>query len=164
MACWQGSWHKCHQSVKDVDPFTYCPNAVLCHLPLLFAPVMPSRPRILLFTGLAFVVSLFLLTFSPFSSTLGLPSPLSSNKAHRPNGVIFILVNPKRITQALMALYNVEDRFNRRLKYPYVLFTAADEADALTTEVRAKIDHITEGRTTFGADLPLICTHVVFTL
>ncbi|KAF9465878.1 nucleotide-diphospho-sugar transferase [Collybia nuda] len=117
---------------------------------------MPSRPRLLLFSGLAFVlVSLLLLPFSRFSGTIGLSSPLSYNAAsHRPNGVIFILVNPKRITQALMALYNVEDRFNHRLKYPYVLFTAEDEADALTEEIRAKIGYITEGRATFATVQP----------
>lgn len=62
-----------------------------------------------------------------------------------------MLLSPTRITQATMALMNVEDRFNRRLKYPYVLFLAEDELEgAITEEVRRKVDWITEGRATFG--------------
>ncbi|KAF9465879.1 nucleotide-diphospho-sugar transferase [Collybia nuda] len=117
---------------------------------------MPSRFHLLLFTGLAFVlISLFFLPFSRSTGNIDLSSPISYDKeSHRPNGVIFILVSPKRITQALMALYNVEDRFNRRLKYPYVLFTAADEADAITAEIREKVDYITEKRATFAIVQP----------
>ncbi|KIJ48900.1 glycosyltransferase family 15 protein, partial [Sphaerobolus stellatus SS14] len=40
-------------------------------------------------------------------------------------------------------------RFNRRLKYPYVLFTEAN----ITEEVHEKVRWITEGRATL-ADLP----------
>jgi hypothetical protein len=47
----------------------------------------------------------------------------------------------------------VEDRFNRRLKYPIVLFTSEDEVHFITDEVRAKVHWITEGRATFGACL-----------
>ncbi|KDR70716.1 hypothetical protein GALMADRAFT_159829 [Galerina marginata CBS 339.88] len=71
-------------------------------------------------------------------------------KMRRPNAVIFILLAPSRITQALVALQNVEDRFNRRLKYPIVLFTAEDEVDFITDEVRTKASWITEGRATFA--------------
>ena len=46
-----------------------------------------------------------------------------------------------------MALRNIEDRFNRRLKYPYVLLTEANVTEA----IRDKVDWITEGRATFGA-------------
>lgn len=63
-----------------------------------------------------------------------------------------------------MALYNAEDRFNRRLKYPYVLFIAADEVDTFTPEVRAKIDYITEGRATFGLYIFPTDTRVMFML
>ncbi|KAF8518758.1 nucleotide-diphospho-sugar transferase [Gautieria morchelliformis] len=49
----------------------------------------------------------------------------------------------------MVALRNIEDRFNRRLKYPYVVFTEA----AITEAIQSKADWITEGRTTF-ADLP----------
>ncbi|KAF8151292.1 nucleotide-diphospho-sugar transferase [Crassisporium funariophilum] len=71
----------------------------------------------------------------------------------RPNAVIFILLAPNRITQALVALQNVEDRFNRRLKYPIVLFTAEDEVDFITNEVRTKANWITEGRATFATTM-----------
>ena len=69
------------------------------------------------------------------------------------NAVILILLAPSRITQALVALQNVEDRFNRRLKYPIVLFMAEDEVHFITDEIREKIRWITEGRATFGACL-----------
>ena len=45
-----------------------------------------------------------------------------------------------------MALRNIEDRFNRRLKYPYVLLTEAN----ITEAIQDKVDWITEGRATFG--------------
>jgi hypothetical protein len=48
----------------------------------------------------------------------------------------------------MVALRNVEDRFNRRLKYPYVIFTEA----TITEAVRSKADWLTEGRATFGAE------------
>ena len=48
----------------------------------------------------------------------------------------------------LMALKNIEDRFNRRLKYPYVLLT--DSATNMTEELSEKIGWITEGRATIG--------------
>jgi mannosyltransferase len=71
-------------------------------------------------------------------------------KARRPNAALFMLMAPSRITQALVAIQNVEDRFNRRLKYPIVLYTAEDEAHVITDEVRAKASWITEGRATFA--------------
>ncbi|TFK35773.1 nucleotide-diphospho-sugar transferase [Crucibulum laeve] len=71
-------------------------------------------------------------------------------RIRRPNGVIFILLAPSRITQALVALQNVEDRFNRRLKYPIVLFTAEDETEFITEEVKSKVNWITEGRASFA--------------
>ncbi|KAF8884803.1 nucleotide-diphospho-sugar transferase [Infundibulicybe gibba] len=67
----------------------------------------------------------------------------------RPNAVIAMLVSPTRMTQALMALKNVEDRFNRRLKYPYVLLTEAE----ISPELQDKISWATEGRATV-ANLP----------
>ncbi|KAJ3994879.1 nucleotide-diphospho-sugar transferase [Lentinula boryana] len=58
-----------------------------------------------------------------------------------------MLVAPSRIHQATLALLNVENRFNRRLQYPYVLFTASEEESALISEEeRQKIDWITQGR------------------
>jgi mannosyltransferase len=77
----------------------------------------------------------------------------SLSRIRQPNAVILILLSPSRITQAVAALQNVEDRFNRRLKYPIVLFTAEDEVHFITDEVRAKVRWITEGRATFGACL-----------
>ncbi|KIJ48935.1 glycosyltransferase family 15 protein [Sphaerobolus stellatus SS14] len=67
----------------------------------------------------------------------------------KPNAVIVMLVSLSRINQALVALRNIEDRFNRRLKYPYVLLTEAN----ITEEVHGKVRWITEGRAKF-ADLP----------
>ncbi|KAF8588714.1 glycosyltransferase family 15 protein [Ramaria rubella] len=67
----------------------------------------------------------------------------------KPNAAIIMLISPSRMTEAMMALLNIEDRFNRRLKYPYVLLTEYN----ITHETRRKVDWITEGRATF-ADLP----------
>ncbi|KAJ3883811.1 nucleotide-diphospho-sugar transferase [Lentinula edodes] len=67
------------------------------------------------------------------------------------NRVIFMLVAPSRIHQATLALLNVENRFNRRLQYPYVLFTASEEESAMVTEEdKRKIDWITQGRAKFA--------------
>ncbi|KAG6830256.1 hypothetical protein H0H87_008680, partial [Tephrocybe sp. NHM501043] len=49
-----------------------------------------------------------------------------------------------------MALRNVEDRFNRRLKYPYILFMVEGEYDEVTEVQKERIAHITEGRAKFG--------------
>ncbi|KAF8588713.1 glycosyltransferase family 15 protein [Ramaria rubella] len=73
----------------------------------------------------------------------------NSNQSAKPNAVIVMLVAPSRITQAMVALRNIEDRFNRRLQYPYVVLTEAN----ITEEMQQKVDWITEGRATF-ADLP----------
>lgn len=86
------------------------------------------------------------------------PSPNNTSykplkKKSRPNAAIFILLAPSRITQALVALQNIEDRFNRRLKYPIVLFMAENEMDYITEEVKAKASFITEGRVSFGRTL-----------
>ncbi|KAF8992406.1 nucleotide-diphospho-sugar transferase [Cyathus striatus] len=100
------------------------------------------RNRILGFFCLVF----FALAYLLFTHT-SISSPLSFVKSNpRPNGVILMLVAPNRLIQATKALTSVEDRFNRRLKYPYVLFTSEDEAPALTDEIKAKIHYITEGR------------------
>jgi mannosyltransferase len=104
---------------------------------------MLPRVRILVFLG---VFTLALIFFLP------LPSPhLPLAQSRRPNGVIYILLKPSRIAEATVALRNVEDRFNRRLKYPYVLFMGEDEFGAITDEVRDKVSWITEGRATFAA-------------
>lgn len=68
----------------------------------------------------------------------------------KPNAVIFILLPPSRIHQTLLALRNVEDRFNHRLQYPYVLFTVSGEESQISSTDRLKIDHITNGRTTWA--------------
>lgn len=46
----------------------------------------------------------------------------------------------------MMAVKNIEDRFNRRLKYPYVLITEAE----ITPEMEEKVSYITEGRAKLG--------------
>ncbi|KAF8518759.1 nucleotide-diphospho-sugar transferase [Gautieria morchelliformis] len=81
--------------------------------------------------------------------TLGLNGTKAVVEEPRPNAVIVMLVAPSRIMQAIVALRNIEDRFNRRLKYPYVVLTEA----AITEAVRDKVAWVTEGRATF-ADLP----------
>ncbi|KAG5337048.1 NineTeen Complex (NTC) component [Termitomyces sp. Mn162] len=50
-----------------------------------------------------------------------------------------------------MALRNVEDRFNSRLKYPYILFMAEGEYDEVTEVQKERIAYITEGRAKFAA-------------
>ncbi|KAF5383820.1 hypothetical protein D9615_003832 [Tricholomella constricta] len=62
-----------------------------------------------------------------------------------------MLVPPSRMQQATLALGNVEDRFNRRLKYPYVLFMVEGEYDQVTEVQKERIEHITEGRAKFAA-------------
>ncbi|TFK62363.1 nucleotide-diphospho-sugar transferase [Pluteus cervinus] len=69
----------------------------------------------------------------------------------RPNAAIVIMISPRRLTETLMALKNIEDRFNRRLKYPYVLLT--DSATNISDELSEKVRCITEGRATI-AHLP----------
>ncbi|PPQ86782.1 hypothetical protein CVT25_012387 [Psilocybe cyanescens] len=93
---------------------------------------------------------LFLLSFFWKISGHDYNSYLPMLKSRRPNAAIFILLAPNRITQALVALQNVEDRFNRRLKYPIILFTAEDEVHFITEEVKAKANHITDGRVSFA--------------
>lgn len=76
---------------------------------------------------------------------------LDSTQGNKTNRVIFMLVAPSRIHQATLALLNVENRFNRRFQYPYVLFTASEEESAMITEEeKRKIDWITQGRAKFG--------------
>ncbi|KAF4612509.1 hypothetical protein D9613_012740 [Agrocybe pediades] len=99
------------------------------------------------------VSSLFLLFLFGFWAKISghgytVYNPLNAKNA-RPNAAIFILLAPSRITQALVALQNIEDRFNRRLKYPIILFTAEDEVKYITDEVRAKASWITDGKVSF---------------
>ncbi|KAF8074597.1 nucleotide-diphospho-sugar transferase [Lyophyllum atratum] len=97
------------------------------------------RPRSIVF----FCAALLALTFI-----------LSRSSRHaKPKGVILMLLPPSRVHQATLALRNVEDRFNRRLKYPYVLFMVEGEYDQVTELQREKIEHITEGRAKF-AEVP----------
>ncbi|KAK7440239.1 hypothetical protein VKT23_017180 [Stygiomarasmius scandens] len=77
-----------------------------------------------------------------------------SNTGKRPNAVIFMLMPPSRIHQAQLALLNVENRFNRRLQYPYVLFAAGDEINEISEEDKEKINWITQGRATFASVTP----------
>ncbi|KAF8992415.1 nucleotide-diphospho-sugar transferase [Cyathus striatus] len=104
------------------------------------------RNRILAFFCLVF----FALAYLLFTHT-SISSPFSFVKSNpHPNGVILMLVAPNRLIQTTKALMSVEDRFNRRLKYSYVLFTSEDEVPALTDEIKAKIHYITEGRAIFA--------------
>lgn len=96
-----------------------------------------------------------------FITALLVPHPYNAShavgflrKPGKPNGVIFMLVSPSRLMQAARALRQAEDRFNRRLKYPYVLFTIQSELDAvggIPEDTIRKIDWITEGRASFRA-------------
>jgi mannosyltransferase len=108
-----------------------------------------ARARLFAFFGLLFVAVSYL-----FFAQNSISYPTSFAKSRRPNGVIFMLLAPNRLVQATKALMNVEDRFNRRLKYPYVLFTAENEVAALTDEIKAKVHYITEGRVTFATTTP----------
>ncbi|KAG6891855.1 hypothetical protein C0992_003236, partial [Termitomyces sp. T32_za158] len=56
---------------------------------------------------------------------------------------------PSRVQQATLALKNVEDRFNRRLKYPYIMFMVEGEYEEVTEVQKERIAHITEGRAKF---------------
>ncbi|KAG6815236.1 hypothetical protein H0H93_010489, partial [Arthromyces matolae] len=119
------------------------------------------RPRFIL--ALIFI-TIGIFTFLPWESGLSSAknftdswSPHTSTSistGKRPNGVIFMLFPPSRVQQATLALRNVEDRFNRRLKYPYVLFMVEGEVDEVTEVQKERIAHITEGRATF-AEVPL---------
>lgn len=51
-----------------------------------------------------------------------------------------------------MALKTIEDRFNKRLQYPYVLFSEANP----TEEFSQKAARITNGRASFGLNHSLI--------
>ncbi|KAJ7579801.1 nucleotide-diphospho-sugar transferase [Mycena floridula] len=72
------------------------------------------------------------------------------NSSH-PKAVIFMLLPPSRVQQAIKALQNVEGRFNRRLKYPYVLFMVEGEHEEVSDVDMKRIEWITEGRATFAA-------------
>lgn len=52
--------------------------------------------------------------------------------------------------ETILALRSAEDRFNRRLQYPYVLFTVEGEEGEITEVQKARVRHITENRTSFG--------------
>ncbi|KAL0066174.1 hypothetical protein AAF712_006799 [Marasmius tenuissimus] len=112
-----------------------------------------SRVRLTLF-AVAFLA--FLLLFFPGARTVHeryisySSSPSSSSTPKRPNGVIFMLLPPSRVHQAMLALWNVENRFNRRLQYPYVLFMTEKELAEVSEEDKSKIDWITEGRAKFA--------------
>ncbi|TFK33822.1 nucleotide-diphospho-sugar transferase [Crucibulum laeve] len=113
-----------------------------------------ARYRVTIFSVIFIFVLGFFMYLSPSRKTLSHAAEsqtvTAQPKPRKPNGVIFMLISPSRITQATMALLNVEDRFNRRLKYPYVLFSPSGEADVITEELRAKVRWITEGRATFA--------------
>lgn len=120
--------------------------------------ISSSRARISLFLAVLLVV---LVTFLPketltqrYRSYYDSPHEMDffdSKQGNLTNRVIFMLVAPSRIHQATLALLNVENRFNRRLRYPYVLFTASEEESAMITEEdKRKIDWITQGRAKFG--------------
>lgn len=70
-------------------------------------------------------------------------------KKDKPNAVIVMLVAPRRLEQAVVAIKNIEDRFNHRLKYPYVIFTET----SVSQIIRDKVDWVSKGRVTW-AGLP----------
>jgi len=116
------------------------------------------RVRLALFLALVIVLFLVFLPKESLTQTYrsyyGSPHELDTTdevNSTRTNAVIFMLVAPNRIHQATLALLNVENRFNRRFQYPYVLFTASEEEDALiSADERRKIDWITQGRAKFA--------------
>lgn len=120
------------------------------------------RRRLLIIGTLSiFLFLFFALSSTHISTTWNRNTVLPADG--KPNAAIVILVPPSRMTrapshlslrsgpnmrglEAMMALLNIEDRFNRRLKYPYVLLTEG----SITLEMQEKVNWITEGRATFG--------------
>lgn len=117
-----------------------------------------SRTRLALALVLLTAIALILLphesitrTYRSYYGSSSHDLDFESSKTSKPNAVIFMLVAPSRIHQATLALLNVENRFNRRLQYSYVLFTANEEENAMIPdEERRRIAWITQGRATFG--------------
>lgn len=109
------------------------------------------RPRLLI---AVFIVTIVFLTLFPWnhgwSSAKSFAESWSPHEDKRPNGVIFMLLPPSRVQQATLALKNVEERFNRRLKYPYLLFMVEGEYDEVTEVQKERIAYITQGRAKFG--------------
>ncbi|KAH0582475.1 hypothetical protein H2248_010419 [Termitomyces sp. 'cryptogamus'] len=103
------------------------------------------------------IVTVVLLTFFPWrngwSSVRNFAQSWTPHDENRPSGVIFMLLPPSRVQQATLALRNVENRFNRRLKYPYLLFMVEGEYDEVTEVQKERIAHITQGRARF-AEVP----------
>ncbi|KAG7090432.1 hypothetical protein E1B28_009551 [Marasmius oreades] len=66
------------------------------------------------------------------------------------NVVIYMLAQPHRFDQAAVTLRSIENSFNRRLKYPYVVFMSEDELGQVTDEMRGRVDGITDGKVTFA--------------
>ncbi|KAG6889017.1 hypothetical protein C0992_006771 [Termitomyces sp. T32_za158] len=90
-----------------------------------------------------------------WSSAKSFAESLIPHRYKRPNGVICMLLPPSRVQQTTLALKNIEDHFNRKLKYPYVLFMVEGEYDEVTEVQKERIAHITEGRAKFGGFFPL---------
>jgi Glycolipid 2-alpha-mannosyltransferase len=119
------------------------PSGFTVNMPAALAYMPRTRLRIgvlCLFT--VAVVSIFLQPASLRRLAFGSP------QGH--NAVIYMLTPPDGARDTLKALRNIEDRFNRRLKYPLVLFTTEDEKSAVSESFKAKVNWITEGRATFG--------------
>ncbi|KAH0582460.1 hypothetical protein H2248_010403 [Termitomyces sp. 'cryptogamus'] len=108
------------------------------------------------------IVTIALLSFFSWShgwsSAKDLVVSWSTHHEKKPNGAIIILLPPSRVQQATMALRNVEDRFNSRLKYPYILFMAEGEYDEVTEVQKERIAYITEGRAKFGESVLADCS------
>ncbi|KAL0580495.1 hypothetical protein V5O48_001565 [Marasmius crinis-equi] len=67
------------------------------------------------------------------------------------NVVLYMLVPPSRLHQATLAIKSTENSFNRRLKYPYVIFMSESELGEVSEEMKGKINWLTEGRASFAA-------------
>ncbi|KAG6900628.1 hypothetical protein C0993_007303 [Termitomyces sp. T159_Od127] len=110
------------------------------------------RPQLII---ALFIVTIVLLTFVPWhhgwSTAKNFSESWTPHRDKRPNGVIFMLLPPSRVRQVTLALKNVEERFNRRLKYPYLLFMVEGEYDEVTEVQKERIDYITQGRAKFGS-------------
>ncbi|KAK7056681.1 hypothetical protein VNI00_002398 [Paramarasmius palmivorus] len=110
-----------------------------------------SRPKLFLFLALFTLSILIIFPTRQTYYTYISPTANSPTSNGRPNAVIFMLVPPSRLQQATLALLNVENRFNRHLKYPYVLFMSQSELATVSNETKSKIDWITQGRAQFAA-------------
>lgn len=111
----------------------------------MWRPIL--RPRLVGLLVLVFFSTLLLWLYNDFAHSLTHTwRSMTLTRLSRHNGVIVMLLSPSRLTEALTAVQNVEDRL--KYKYPYVLFSV--EGEHFPDNFKSKIGHITDNRATFG--------------